>query len=110
MARDTPLMPLEDCEHQQAYPEGVEWPLAVAADHLSNCFTETEQREKLAALIVSARRGVSCFEQDHPGRVHSQALYTQRLLTGIRELIEHLESIGEPRELDIRNRLRDLIS
>lgn len=104
---------IEPCEHQQRNPEGTEWPDSDSLAHFLYCKTEQEQADWWAINRELVNAGYSCQMGNHQSVIKSQAKYTQRLLSGIRGLIEQLgpEAFVAKLERDtIRQRLQELIS
>lgn len=94
------------CSHQQDQPEGTEWPADVALDHFLHCLTPDRQLEVWRDICQSADAGTRCVLENHRGVIQSQARYTAKLLTGIREIID-TQGLTAPR---VTNKLQDLIS
>ena len=94
------------CEHKANNPEGTEWSDADSLDHFLHCISPAEQAYRWRSMRGQLGVARACFEHDHPGQIEMQRVYTVRLLTGIRELLDEKSRDGA----HIRERLARLIS
>lgn len=96
------------CTLHKDHPENTEMPPAMLLEHFLNCIDRQRQEELLAELRTQAQAGSRCWMADHDGVIRSQATYTAKLLTGIREVIadgEHGHHVGL-----LTAKLKDLVS
>ena len=94
------------CSHVQEYGEGVEWPNEISLEHFDDCLTGEQRIKYWEHSRAMANRALDCEMHDHSGLIESQRLYTLKLLTGIRALIEERSRDAG----HIRLKLRELIS
>lgn len=105
------------CERHKDIPENVEMADEQWFDHFLHCIPVEERLRVITGIRQTARIGHACWMGNHQGTINSQAQYTAKLLTGIRELLEYAgqstEGAPDPADIayqDVVTRLRALIS
>lgn len=79
---------MTDCSHLANHPENTEWPADVALDHFLHCLTPDQQLAMWRGIQQMAGAGTRCTLGDHQRVIASQARYTAKLLTGVREVLD----------------------
>lgn len=101
---------MSTCERHKDHPENAQMTPEMALDHFLMCFGHGRQQEVLTTLMEGARQGSACWMANHQGLIQSQAAYTAKLLTGLREIVAEYEGVGVINGSTITARLQELIS